>query len=110
MALLGKLLGWIRPDFAECGMIMRRAQQVVDGRVKIHRGDDFVDQFRSARTDDCGTQNLAAFFRSDDFHESVGLAHEHRFAVVVEGITRDAIRDAGGLKLEHYSNLSLIHI
>src|SRR5688572_13967033 len=84
--LFGEFFGGVSPDFGERGMIMRHGGEFVDSHVLLHAGDDLVDKFAAGWTDATASENFAGFRIGNQFYEAVEGFHNHRFAVVVEGI------------------------
>jgi hypothetical protein len=58
--------------------------------MEMHCDDNFVDQFRSFRTDYCTADDLAALGIGDQFDKTFGLTSNDRFSVIVKGVFCDA--------------------
>ena len=62
----------------------------------VHCHDDFVNEVGSLGANDGGSEDFAGCAMREKFYESLGFAHDERFAVIVEWV-------AGGKKLDSRS-------
>src|SRR5271166_687922 len=70
-------------------MVMRdRAQRCCSG-MEMQCDHNFVDEFRSLRSDYCASDYFAAFGVSDQFNKTFDLAPDYRFSVIFKGVFGD---------------------
>lgn len=55
-------------------MVMGDLEEVVDRPMKVHDGNQFMDEFRSLRPDDMATENLTGLRMAENFHVSIRFA------------------------------------
>ena len=53
-----KFLSGVCENFGQGGVVMRDAEKIVDCAVKVHDGNQFMDEFRGFWSDDVTTENL----------------------------------------------------
>ncbi len=64
---------------------MRDSRELVGGGAKGHGDDDLMDELGDFGADRGGPKDALGTLRDDQFYKAIGLAADHRFAVIVEG-------------------------
>ena len=82
----GEFFGGVGPDFAQGGVVVGDFEELGGGGVVAQGDDDFVDEFGGVGSDNGAAEEFAGLAVGDEFDEAVGLAVDHGFAVVVEGV------------------------
>lgn len=82
--------GGFLDDFAEGGVGVDGAREVLAATAELHDGDDFADQFADAAADHVHAQQFVGLGVRDDFHEAARVA-------VAEGASVRAERELSGL-------------
>jgi len=65
---------------------MRYAEKIVGRAMKIHYGNQFVDEFRGFRSNDVATENFTRLRMTEYFYVSVRFTQTESLSMVVKGV------------------------
>ena len=65
---------------------MGYAEKIVDRPMKVHDGNQFMDEFRGLRSDDMPTENLTRLRMTEHFHMSIRFAQAERLSMIVKRV------------------------